>query len=84
MTHAKPTQGAEKSAPLIYAQGGKEDKDMTFAEATSAQARRIVRNTLKKIYMSGERWSDRVESLLLFLDCGVESEHVYSCFWKEV
>ena len=57
---------------------------MTFAEATSAQARRIVRNKLKKIYMSGERWSDRVESLLLFLDCGVESEHVYSCFWREV
>ena len=56
----------------------------TFTEATSAQARRIVRNALKRIYMSGERWSDRVESLLLFLDCGVEDEHVYSCFWKEV
>ncbi len=56
---------------------------MTFTEMTSAQARRIVRNTLKKIYMSGERWSNRVESLLLFLDCGVENEDVYSCFWKE-
>ena len=62
----------------------KEDKDMTFTEMTSEQARRIVRNKLKEIYMSGERWSDRVESLLLFLDCGVEDEHVYSCFWKEV
>lgn len=57
---------------------------MTFTEMTSAQARRIVRNTLKKIYMSGERCSKRMESLLLFLDCGVEDEHVYSCFWKEV
>ena len=84
MTHVKLTRGAEKSAPLIYAQKGKEDKDMTFAESTSAQARRTVRAVLKKIYMSGERWSDRVESLLLFLDCGVESEDVYSCFWKEV
>ena len=57
---------------------------MTFTEMTSAQARRTVRAALKRMYMSGERWSDRVESLLLFLDCGVESEHVYSCFWKEV
>jgi len=57
---------------------------MTFAEATSAQARMVVRRELKRLYMSGERWSDRVESLLLFLDCGVESEDVYSCFWKEV
>ena len=57
---------------------------MTFTEMTSAQARRTVRAALKKMYMSGERWSDRVESLLLFLDCGVESEDVYSCFWKEV
>ena len=57
---------------------------MTFEEATSAQARRTVRHALKRLYMSGERWSDRVESLLLFLDCGVESEDVYSCFWKEV
>lgn len=56
---------------------------MTFTEMTSAQARRIVRNTLKKIYMSGERCSKRMESLLLFLDCGVENEDVYSCFWKE-
>ncbi len=57
---------------------------MMFTEMTSAQARVVVRNTLKRLYMSGERWSDRVESLLLFLDCGVEDEHVYSCFWKEV
>ena len=57
---------------------------MTFEEATSAQQRRTVGHALKRLYMSGERWSDRVESLLLFLDCGVESEHVYSCFWKEV
>lgn len=57
---------------------------MTFEEATSAQARMVVRRALKRLYMSGERWSDRVESLLLFLDCGVEDEHVYSCFWKEV
>ena len=56
----------------------------TFKEATSAQARRTVRAALKRMYKSGERWSERVESLLLFLDCGVESEHVYSCFWKEV
>ena len=56
----------------------------TFTEMTSAQARRTVRAALKRMYMSGERWSDRVESLLLFLDCGVEDEHVYSCFWKEV
>ena len=57
---------------------------MTFEEATSAQARMVVRRALKRLYMNGERWSDRVESLLLFLDCGVEDEHVYSCFWKEM
>ena len=71
--------------PKIIFVNGKDGKvDMTFDEATSAQARRTVRHALKRLYMSGERWSDRVESLLLFLDCGVESEHVYSCFWREV
>ena len=84
MIHKNQHRGAEQSAPLTYAQKGKEDKDMTFTEMTSAQARRTVRHALKRLYMSGERWSDRVESLLLFLDCGVENEDVYSCFWKEV
>ena len=57
---------------------------MTFQESTSAQRRRTVRATLRKIVRGGEYMSERVEALWLFLQCGIESDYVSDCFWKEV